>query len=58
MTKIILHGCNGRMGRVITNLVEKDDTVKIVAGVDVFQEIKNEYPVFGSISNGGINVPL
>ena len=58
MTKIILHGCNGRMGRVITNLVEKDDTVKIVAGVDVFQEIKNEYPVFGSINECNVEADV
>ena len=58
MTKIILHGCNGRMGRVITNLVEKDDTVKIVAGVDVFQEIKNEYPVFSSINECNVEADV
>ncbi len=58
MTKIILHGCNGRMGRVITNLVEKDDTIKIVAGVDVFQEIKNEYPVFDSINECNVEADV
>lgn len=34
MTRIIMHGCNGHMGRVITDLVSKDDECKIVAGID------------------------
>ena len=33
MTRIIMHGCNGHMGRVITDLVSKDDECKIVAGI-------------------------
>ena len=34
MTRIIMHGCNGHMGRVITDLLSKDDECKIVAGID------------------------
>ncbi|HBI72359.1 MAG TPA: 4-hydroxy-tetrahydrodipicolinate reductase, partial [Lachnospiraceae bacterium] len=30
MTNIILRGCNGKMGQVITNLVESDDDAIIV----------------------------
>lgn len=50
MTKIILHGCNGRMGRVITNLVHNDDNATIVAGIDVYNEIDNDYPVYTAIN--------
>lgn len=35
MTKIVLSGCNGKMGRVITGLCEERDDVKIVAGIDI-----------------------
>ncbi|MCR5416528.1 MAG: 4-hydroxy-tetrahydrodipicolinate reductase [Pseudobutyrivibrio sp.] len=49
MTKIVMHGCNGHMGRVITDLCEKDNNIEIVAGVDKFQGIDNKYPVFDSI---------
>ena len=35
MLKIILSGCNGKMGRVITRLVNDDEYVKIVAGFDI-----------------------
>lgn len=50
MTRVIMHGCNGRMGQMITGIVEKDPDVEIVAGVDVSDHIQNSYPVFKSIS--------
>ena len=35
MTRIIMHGANGRMGKVIAGLVENDPEAEIVAGVDI-----------------------
>ena len=35
MVKVIMHGCNGHMGQVITQLVEKDPEIEIVAGIDL-----------------------
>ena len=49
MVNVIMHGCNGKMGRVITNLVEEDDNIQIVAGIDAYTGVANEYPVFASI---------
>ena len=46
MIRVILHGCNGHMGQVITRLVADDDTVKIVAGIDIADNQNNGYPVF------------
>ena len=51
MTRIIMHGCNGHMGRVITDLVSKDDECKIVAGIDPFDDGHNDYPVFASVND-------
>ena len=34
MVKAIMHGCNGKMGRVITDLIKADENIEIVAGVD------------------------
>lgn len=45
MVKVIMHGCNGRMGQVITKLIEEDNGIEIVAGVDVSDHIQNSYPV-------------
>ena len=36
-------------GRVVTELIEKDENVQIVAGIDAYTGIQNEYPVFPSI---------
>ena len=44
-----MHGCNGKMGQVITGSVKDDANAEIVAGIDVFDGIKNTYPVFSSI---------
>lgn len=49
MVRAIMHGCNGRMGRVITALIKEDEAIEIVAGVDAYTGVPNEYPVFESI---------
>jgi len=49
MVQVIMHGCNGRMGQVITNLIKEDPEVEIVAGIDRYDGIKNEYPVFTDV---------
>ena len=49
MVKMIMHGCNGKMGRAITTLAKEDAEVEIVAGGDAYTEVANEYPVFDSI---------
>ena len=49
MVKIIMHGCNGHMGQVISGIVEKDPDAEIVAGIDIAEQGKNSYPVFTDI---------
>ena len=49
MVKIIMHGCNGHMGQVISGIVEKDPDAEIVAGIDIADQGKNSYPVFTDI---------
>lgn len=49
MIKIIMHGCNGKMGQMISSLAADDENVSIVAGVDVSDGISNPYPVFANI---------
>lgn len=50
MTKIIMCGCNGHMGQVITNLVKDDPEAVIAAGIDIIDDRNNGYPVFPDIS--------
>ncbi len=49
MIRVIMHGCNGKMGQVITGLIREDAKIEIVAGVDTYTGISNSYPVFESI---------
>lgn len=51
MIRIIMHGCNGKMGQVITTLISKDTTAEIVAGIDPHDNIKNTYPVYTNIND-------
>lgn len=51
MIRAIMNGCNGRMGQVITGICKDDEDIEIVAGVDVFDGVKNDYPVFANISS-------
>ncbi len=49
MVKMIMHGCNGAMGRTITELVAAQKDILIVAGVDKNLEFKQDYPVYNSL---------
>ena len=49
MVRLIMHGCNGKMGQVITRMVKEDPEVEIVAGVDKYTGISNDYPVYDEI---------
>lgn len=50
MINVIMHGCNGMMGRMITDLMKEDTQARIVAGIDIFDDGHNDYPVFSTIS--------
>lgn len=50
MTKVIMHGCNGKMGQMITGIIAQDPDIEIVAGVDTSDHIRNTYPVFSHIA--------
>lgn len=49
MVKVIMHGCNGHMGQVITGICKEDENVEIVAGIDLYDGIENTYPVFPNL---------
>lgn len=51
MVKVIMHGCNGKMGQTISSLVAADEEIEIVAGVDARDAGKNPYPVFSAIGD-------
>ena len=49
MVKAIMHGCNGHMGQVISQLVREDEEIEIVAGIDLLDCRDNGYPVYTDI---------
>ena len=46
MLKIGLCGCNGRMGKVITDIVSQKESMKIVAGFDAYAQKLADFPVY------------
>lgn len=51
MNSILLSGCNGKMGKFITNCVEQRDDCEIIAGIDISNKKNDYFEVFESINN-------
>lgn len=51
MIKILLHGCCGAMGRVITSIAAEDNEIEIVAGIDKYAGTPCPYPVYPSLND-------
>ena len=58
MIKMMMHGCNGKMGRMITEIVKGDANAVIAAGVDTYTGVQNDYPVFESIDKCDVDVDV
>lgn len=58
MINVLLSGCNGRMGQVITRLSENVEGVQICAGYDINGTRKNDYPVFTNLSSCKMKVDV
>ena len=58
MIKFMLHGCNGKMGRMITEIVKGEENVVIAAGVDAYTGVSNDYPVFDSVEKCDVDVDV
>ncbi len=48
MIRVIISGCNGRMGRVVEEICACDPDVSVVAGFDILASADHDYPVFTS----------
>ncbi len=49
MIKVILSGCCGHMGKVVASLIDEQDNMTVIAGVDVRSE-KLSFPVYSTFS--------
>lgn len=58
MIKIIMSGCNGKMGQTITGISAEDEETEIVAGFDIVDNRDNGYPVFTDIEKCDIDADV
>ena len=58
MVKMIMHGCCGAMGHVITGLAAEDGEIRIVAGIDVQEGTDLGYPVFPSLDQCSVEADV
>ncbi|SHI58311.1 4-hydroxy-tetrahydrodipicolinate reductase [Parasporobacterium paucivorans] len=49
MIRVIIHGCNGRMGRVVSGILSESNDMEAVAGIDVTGVQRDTYPVYSDI---------
>ena len=49
MLKLILTGCNGQMGSVLTKMILETPDMETAAGIDVTDNPAAPYPVYASL---------
>lgn len=55
MIKILLNGCNGKMGKVVSQAVSNFKNLEIVAGVDKYPSVNSSYPIFDTIDHCNVD---
>ena len=58
MVKVLMNGCNGRMGQVVSRIVAETDGMELAAGVDQWLGRENPYPTFSSIDECDVPVDV
>lgn len=58
MVKVLMSGCNGFMGRVVTDIIAEENDIEIVAGIDLEDKGDKTYPVFTSISDCNVDADV
>lgn len=58
MIKVLVCGCNGTMGHVLTDLIAEDTEMNVVAGIDNSEESPHHYPVFTDFNKCSVDVDV
>lgn len=53
-----MRGCNGKMGQAITEIVKADENAEIFAGIDIFDDGHNSYPVFKTLEECNVQADV
>ena len=48
MTNIVISGANGKMGKVINNVISLRDDCRVISGIDINTESYADFPIFAS----------
>lgn len=51
MIKVLINGCNGRMGQVLVNEIDRFPELLLIEGFDIHDEGKNTFPVYSNIND-------
>lgn len=51
MIKVLINGCNGRMGQEVANEIRKTPDIEVLCGVDRTDTGDNSFPVFNDINS-------
>lgn len=51
MIKVLINGCNGRMGQVLVNEIDRFPDLLLIGGFDIYDEGKNTFPVYSKIED-------
>ena len=54
MLKILVNGCNGKMGNIVCDLINQRDNMQVIAGFDKENKSNSTFPIFTDINK--INV--
>ncbi len=51
MIKVLMHGCNGKIGQTISRIIKNHPELELVAGIDPYLSISNPFPVYKNIED-------
>ena len=51
MKKVLLCGCNGRMGRVVRDCISKRSDITVIAGIDMVADPNAPFPIYAAIAD-------
>lgn len=58
MIKLLMHGCNGKIGQTIARIIGGHEGIELIAGVDPYLGVPNKFPVFANINECDIPVDV
>ena len=51
MIKVLINGCNGRMGQVLAKEIDSFPNLLLASGFDINDDGKNTFPVYSNIDD-------